>query len=61
MPLEVQVNAEKTVLPMPDGHGELTVPAGAHVVFDPHSKILQQSDAIERYQRWQEEQGAEEK
>jgi hypothetical protein len=45
---------------MSDGRGELTVPAGAHVVFDPHSKILRHSDAVNRYQRWREEQGAEE-
>jgi hypothetical protein len=31
------------------------VPAGTTVIADIHSKILQQSDAIDRYQKYQDD------
>jgi aminopeptidase N len=60
MPLEVQVDDEMRVLPMSERQGEVPLPSGAHVTLDPHSKILRQSDAIDRYQRWRKEEGDEE-
>jgi aminopeptidase N len=60
MPLEVQVDDEMRVLPMSERQGEVPLPSGAHVTLDPHSKILRQSDAIDRYQRWRKEGGDEE-
>ncbi len=55
MPLEVQVDDDIKSLSMAEGHGELTLPANAHVTLDPHSKILRQSDAIDHYQKWQQQ------
>ena len=52
MPVEVRVDDKVVTVPMTDGHGSLTVPATATVTLDPHSKILRQSDAIDRYQKW---------
>lgn len=60
MPLEVLVDDAIEALPMTNGHGELAVPPAAHVTLDPHSKILRQSDAIDRFQQWKEKQSEDE-
>ena len=39
-------------VPMTDGHGQLTLPPQASITIDPHSKVLRQSDAIDRFQAW---------
>ena len=52
MPVEVQVGDRTEKLPMADGRGSLTVPAGAHVVVDPWSRILKQNPAVEAAQAW---------
>ncbi|WP_440979438.1 M1 family metallopeptidase [Sphingomonas pseudosanguinis] len=61
LPVEVKVGDRIEMLPMTDGTGTLTVPAGAHVVVDPWSKILKRSVAIEQFQAWKAEQAAKKK
>ncbi|MGH8165679.1 MAG: M1 family aminopeptidase, partial [Woeseiaceae bacterium] len=56
MPLEVLVGDRTIVLEMTEGRGEFERPTGASVTFDPHSKILRQSDAIDELQKWRAEQ-----
>jgi aminopeptidase N len=55
LPVEVQVGDTITRLPMTNGRGTLAVPAGAHVVVDPWTKILRRSVAVEEMQAWQAE------
>lgn len=52
MPVEVQVGDSVQRLTMADGTGSLAVPADAHVVVDPHARILRRSVAIEELQAW---------
>jgi hypothetical protein len=59
MPLEVLVGDRIVVLEMTGNRGEFERPAGATVTFDPHSKILRQSDAIDELQGWRADQPAE--
>lgn len=40
MPLEVEVDGGRTVLPMTGGEGQITVPAGTEVIADPDGWIL---------------------
>jgi aminopeptidase N len=47
MPVEVEVDGRMSTLPMTGNHGSLTVPAGAHVLIDPHDRILRRLDHIE--------------
>jgi len=56
MPVDVRVDDRTVTLPMTDGRGETPAGERAAVTLDPHSKILMQSDAIDRYQKWQAEQ-----
>ena len=58
MPLDVRVDGRVVTLPMTGGSGE--TPAGDHaaVTIDPLSKILMQSDAIDKFQAWQAAQRA---
>lgn len=56
MPLEVRVGDELRLLPMTGSRGELSVAEGEHLVFDPHARILRQSDAIDRYRDWRKQQ-----
>jgi aminopeptidase N len=56
MPLEVLVGDRTIVLEMTGNRGEFERPTGAKVTFDPHSKILRQSDAIDELQEWRAEQ-----
>ena len=52
MPVEVQVGDRTERVAMTGGNGALTVPAEAHVVVDPWSRILRRSVAIEQTQAW---------
>ena len=52
MPVDVRVGDRIETVPMTDGHGQLTLPPQAAITIDPHSKILLQSDAIDRVQTW---------
>jgi aminopeptidase N len=56
MPVEVQVGDRVERLAMADGTGSLAVPADAHVVVDPHARILRRSVAMEELQAWRAEQ-----
>lgn len=56
MPLEVSVGADTVVLPMSEGEGQLDVPEDVHVTVDPHSKVLYQSEAIDRFREWRAKQ-----
>ena len=50
MPVEVEVDGTTRLVPMTSGHGTLTLPnAYSLVTIDPDSKILRQSDAIDRF------------
>jgi aminopeptidase N len=53
MPVEVRVGDRVERVAMEGGRGELTVPAGTHVVIDPAARVLRRSEAVERYQAWQ--------
>ena len=52
MPLEVRVDGKIVTLPMTGGRGETAAADGAAVTIDPRSRILMQSDAIDKYQEW---------
>jgi aminopeptidase N len=52
MPVDVRVGDRIVTLPMSDGSGSTRAEADVAVTVDPHSKILMQSDAIDRYQSW---------
>ncbi len=59
MPVEVKVGDAIVVVPMTDRKGKITLPdASTHVVFDPHAKILRQSDDIDAFQKWRADQAA---
>jgi hypothetical protein len=50
MPVEVDVDGTRQVVPMTSGRGSVTLPNPNSVVtVDPDSKILRQNDAIDRY------------
>ena len=52
VPVEVQVGDRVERLAMAKGSGSLAVPADAHVVVDPMSRLLRRAVAIEQYQVW---------
>ncbi|MGV9005714.1 MAG: M1 family metallopeptidase [Brevundimonas sp.] len=49
MPVEIEIDGRLTTLPMTGNHGEITVPAGAHVLIDPHDRVLRRLDYIEAW------------
>lgn len=53
MPVDVRVDDRIVTLPMSDGTGKTPADATAAITIDPLSKILMQSDAIDRYQAWE--------
>jgi aminopeptidase N len=53
MPLDVRIDGKVITLPMTNGTGETPASERAGVTIDPGSKILMQSDAIDRFQAWQ--------
>ncbi|WP_431470811.1 M1 family metallopeptidase [Sphingosinithalassobacter sp. LHW66-3] len=48
LPVEVQIDDRIERLAMTGGSGSIAVPEGAHVVIDPHAKLLRHSPALER-------------
>jgi aminopeptidase N len=52
MPVDVRVGDRIVTLPMSGGSGSAPAATDVAVTIDPHSKILMQSDAIDRYQSW---------
>ncbi|MBO9712552.1 M1 family metallopeptidase [Sphingomonas sp.] len=53
LPVEVQVGDSVRTVAMPGGTATLTAPTDVHIVVDPASRILKQSDVVDAYQRWQ--------
>ena len=49
MPVEVEVGGERQTLEMAGGRGQVTVPAGAHVLIDPDNKVLRRLEHIETW------------
>ncbi len=52
MPVDLRVNGKVVTLPMTDGNGEIPADITTAVTIDPSSKILMQSDAIDKFQAW---------
>jgi aminopeptidase N len=52
LPVEVDIGGKIALVPMSGGKAVLTIPAGAHVVVDPASRVLKRSRAVEAYQMW---------
>jgi aminopeptidase N len=50
LPVEVQIDGKVETVAMAGGTGSIVVPADAHVVVDPASRILKRSLAVEAYQ-----------
>ncbi len=50
LPVEVRVGAQRHTVAMTGGRGTLAIPAGAHVVVDPHARLLKRSRAVEEMQ-----------
>ncbi|WP_199535893.1 M1 family metallopeptidase [Dyella psychrodurans] len=61
MPVELQVGDTLQTIPMDHGSGSITVPTGALVVVDPHSKLLRDEPQITEFQQWMKEQRAKKK
>lgn len=57
LPVEVAVDGKVQLVAMPGGAATLSVPARAHVVVDPASRVLRRSKAVEDYQRQQGRRG----
>jgi aminopeptidase N len=55
MPVEVEVDGEVKTLSMRDGSGTFTAAADAHILIDPHNKVLRQLDFVDAYQARQHE------
>jgi aminopeptidase N len=52
MPVEVEVDGRLVKVPMAGGRGRLRLPSpGAHVVLDPHARILRYDPAIEAWRK----------
>lgn len=51
LPVEVQVDGKVQLVPMTGGAATIDVPAGAHVVVDPASRLLKRSEAVEAVQK----------
>jgi hypothetical protein len=50
MPVDVDVDGKRQVVPMSSGNGSIELPNWySRVTLDPDSKILRQSDEIDRY------------
>ncbi|MCD2323980.1 M1 family metallopeptidase [Sphingomonas sp. IC-56] len=56
MPVDVLIDGKRTRLAMTGGRGSVAAPANAHVVVDPQSKILMQSNDIDAFQAYRAEQ-----
>ena len=56
LPIEVAVDDVVRKVPMTGGLATITVPAGAHIVVDPMSRVLKQDDAVDAYQAWKKDQ-----
>ena len=55
MPVEVEVDGEVRTLSMRDGSGAFNARPDAHILIDPHNRLLRQLDFIDAYQARQRE------
>ena len=55
MPVDIEVDGQARTLPMRDGRGAFTAAPSAHILIDPHNKILRDLDFIDAYQARQRE------
>ncbi|MES2444476.1 MAG: M1 family metallopeptidase [Pseudomonadota bacterium] len=51
LPVEVSVDGAVRLVPMTGGSATIEIPAGAHVVVDPASRLLKRNTAIDAFQR----------
>ena len=58
MPVEVEVDGEVQTLSMRDGSGTFRARPDAHILLDPHNRLLRQLDFIDAYQARQREPSA---
>lgn len=49
LPVEVEVDGKRRVLPMIDGHAAFAAPVGAHILLDPGSKVLRRLEHLEAW------------
>jgi len=56
MPLEIEIDGRVQTVAMTDGRGQVAVPAGSHVLIDPHNKVLRQMDVIDALRAYKAEQ-----
>jgi aminopeptidase N len=49
MPVEVEIDGRRQVLPMTGGRGRVAAPDGAHVLIDPDNKVLRRLEHIEAW------------
>ncbi len=56
MPVDVRIGERLVTLPMTNGSGEAPAAERVPITLDPQSKILMQSDAIDRFREWRAEQ-----
>ena len=52
LPIEVSIDGKVTLLAMTGGKDTIAVAPNAHVVVDPWSKVLRQSDTVDALQAW---------
>jgi len=55
MPLEIEVDGQTRLVPMPGGRATITVPLGATLLIDPQNKLLRQLDVIDALQAYNRE------
>jgi len=48
----VSIDGKVSTVAMDGGKGQIAVPAGAHAIVDPASRILKQSDAVDAFQAY---------
>ncbi len=53
MPVEVEIDGERQIVPMTGGQASVPVPTSAGLRIDPDNKILRQLDFIDDYVDWQ--------
>jgi len=57
MPVEVEVDGRSRKLDMRNGQSTFSAPASAHILIDPHNKVLRRLDFVDAWQARQREEG----
>ena len=52
MPVEIQAGGRIKLVEMIGNAGTLSVPPEAHVIVDPHNRVLMRSEAVEAMNAW---------